>query len=41
MGYSGVGIFNWYWYDISSPPQVLWCSMVPLERRGLMYRRAL
>ena len=34
--YSGVGIFNFNWYYLSSPPQILRIPVVELETRGLM-----
>jgi hypothetical protein len=34
--YSGVGTFNWYWYYLSSPPQIPRGSRVLLELRWLI-----
>ena len=34
--YSSVGIFNFNWYCLSSPPQILLLPGVDLERKGLV-----
>jgi hypothetical protein len=36
--YSGVGVFNWYYLSLSSPPQILRFPRCHLESRGLRYK---